>query len=280
MRIYWGHVDFMSVNMQLKKIIHLLLKKFNLKIERYDSNSSYESQLVRAVREINSLYNEFVFKKNYKNYTDIQISLLKNLIGTGFGEGLYLLDALEKSLLVEGDACEFGVAQGATSALIANELKNTYKNLWLFDSFEGLPQPTKKDRLINDIFHLGSMEAYKGTMACPVDLVKSRLSDIHFPQEKTKIVSGFIEETIKNPDLPKKVCFAYVDFDFYEPISVALYYLDGVLQPGGFIMVDDYNFFSEGAKIAVDEFYNKNKEQYEIQFPILSAGFFCLLRKK
>lgn len=273
--------EFMSVKMHFNESIKLIMRRFNLKIEKYDKKgyTFSEKQLINAINEINSLYNEFVFNNN-KNYDDIQISLLKNLIGTGFGEGLYLLDSLQKSLFIEGDVCEFGVAQGATSALIANELKNTNKNLWLFDSFEGLPNPTKKDSLINDIFNLGSMEAYKGTMACPVDMVKSRLSDINFPSERTKIIPGFIEKTIYDQNLPKKVCFAYIDFDFYEPILIALNYLDRVLQPRGFIIVDDYNFFSEGVKIAVDEFYNSNKEKYEIQFPIKSAGFFCLLRKK
>jgi len=273
--------EFMSVKMNFNKSIQLIMRSFNLKIEMCDNNgySFSDEQLFRAINEINTLYNEFVFINN-KKYDDIQISLLKNLIGTGFGEGLYLLDSLQKSLSIEGDVCEFGVAQGATSALIANEIKNINKNLWLFDSFEGLPKPSGKDLLINDIFNLGSMEAYKGKMACPVDMVKSRLSDINFPHERTKIIPGFIEKTIFDPNLPQKVCFAYIDFDFYEPILIALNYLNRVLQSRGFIIVDDYNFFSEGVKIAVDEFYNSNKEKYEIQFPIKSAGFFCLLRKK
>lgn len=273
--------EFMSIKIGFEKYIKLILRRFNLKIERSNKigNTFTDDQLIKAVNEINALYNEFVFNNN-KKHDEIQISLLKNLIGTGFGEGLYLLDSLQKSLLIEGDVCEFGVAQGATSALIANELKNANKNLWLFDSFEGLPKPSGKDSLINDIFNLGSMEAYKGTMACPMDMVKSRLSDINFPDKRTKIIPGFIEKTIFDPNLPKKVCFAYIDFDFYEPISIALNYLDRVLQPRGFIIVDDYNFFSEGVEIAVDEFYNNNKEKYEIQFPIKSAGFFCILRKK
>jgi hypothetical protein len=266
--------------MHFNKTVKQIMRRFNLKIEKCDKKgyTFTDVQLIKAINEINSLYNEIVLINN-KKYDEIQISLLSNLIGTGFGEGLYLLDSLQKSLIIEGDICEFGVAQGATSALIANELKNTNKNFWLFDSFEGLPKPTDKDSLINDIFNLGSMEAYKGQMACSVDLVKSRLSDINFPFERTKIIPGFIEKTIFDPNLPKKVCFAYIDFDFYEPILIALNYLDCVLQPGGFVIIDDYNFFSGGVKIAVDEFHNNNKKKYEIQFPIKSAGFFCILRK-
>jgi len=273
--------DSMSVKMQLNRSVKQLLRHFNLRIDKCDKdgNTSSDQQLMKALNEINSLYSEFVFHDDRK-YDDVQLSLQKNLIGTGFGEGLYVLDSLRHSLAIEGDVCEFGVAQGATSALIANELKSTGKNLWLFDSFEGLPKPTEKDTLINDIFNLGSMEAYQGTMACPMDMVKIRLSAIDFPSERTRIVKGFIEKTIFDPNLPGKVCFAYIDFDFYEPILIALNYLDRVLQPGGFVIIDDYNFFSEGVKIAVDEFFMAHREQYELHFPNTSAGFFCILRKK
>ncbi len=73
---------------------------------------------------------------------------------------------LNRALGLDGDVCEFGVAQGATSALIANEIRGTEKDLWLFDSFEGLPKPTDHDILIDDIFNLGSIDRYQGTMAC------------------------------------------------------------------------------------------------------------------
>ena len=76
---------------------------------------------------------------------------------------------------MSGDICEFGVAQGTTSALMSNEIKGLKeRNLWLFDSFEGLPMPTEKDQLKDDIFSLGSIEAYKGTMACGIDQVSRK----------------------------------------------------------------------------------------------------------
>lgn len=274
-----GSGDFMQVLFQCKRTIRSLLRRFNIKIEKTNKfgQTFTDEQLIKSIHELISVYSEFVFHN--RQYDDRQISLIKNLIGTGFGEALYIMDSLQRSLSLEGDVCEFGVAQGATSALLANEIKDTSKNLWLFDSFEGLPKPSDNDVLIDDIFNLGSMDAYRGTMACPADMVKARLSDIQFPRDRVKIIPGFIEQTITRPDLPRTVCFAYIDFDFYEPILIALKFLHHVLQPGGCIIVDDYNFFSEGVKIAVNEFCATHQGQYEIQFPVTSAGHFCILKK-
>ena len=83
---------------------------------------------------------------------------------------------------MDGDVCEFCVAQGETSALIANEISGCLeKILHLFDSFEGLPKPSDKDKLKDDIFALGNIDKYAGTMKCPEAMVLSRLAAISFP---------------------------------------------------------------------------------------------------
>lgn len=45
-----------------------------------------------------------------------------------------------------------------------------------------------------------------------------------------------------------------MDFDFYNPIKVALDFLHRVTPIGAIIIVDDYDFFSTGAKKAANEF--------------------------
>jgi O-methyltransferase len=206
--------------------------------------------------------------------------LMAELVGTGVINAMYIVEYLHRSLQFEGDVCEFGVAQGATSAFLANEIRDTGKTLWLFDSFEGLPKPGDKDQLIDDIFNLESIEKYEGTMACPSEMVKARLRAISFPLSRVKIVPGFIEKTIAGPSLPAKVSFAYVDFDFYNPILVALKFLDKHLSVGGHVVVDDYGFFSAGAKAAVDEFAHEHKDTFELLHPPEFAGHFCIFQKK
>jgi len=205
--------------------------------------------------------------------------LMAQLLGTQLSEALHLVLHLNRTLLLDGDVCEFGVAQGATSALIANEIRRTEKYLWLFDSFEGLPKPTAHDILIDDIFNLGSIDKYQGKMACEQEQVLDRLNSIKFPLARVRVVPGFIEQTAKYKSLPKVVCFAYVDFDFYEPIKIALELLDQRLPIGGVVIVDDYGFFSEGAKIAVDEFIGTRETRYAMEPSPEWAGHFCILRR-
>ena len=80
---------------------------------------------------------------------------------------VYIIDLLMKTAMLEGEVCEMGVAGGFKSRLLADEIIESNRELWLFDSFAGLPKPTGEDRLMDDIFGLGSMEAYAGTMKHP-----------------------------------------------------------------------------------------------------------------
>ena len=265
----------------LRRILDSTLHPVGLHLTRFpvpvsEPEHNHDASIANC-REIEGCYRDLLFPEipERANRPD----LMQQLLGTSTGEAMYILGSLYRSLSCPGDVCEFGIAQGATSALLANEIRGTDKKLWLFDSFEGLPRPTEKDKLIDDIFNLGSMEAYTGQMACDVSMVKNRLETIAFPLNRVEIVPGFIEKTIHLPRLPSSVSFAYVDFDFYEPILIALNYLDRTLSRGGHIVVDDYGWFSSGAQTAVDEFMSVHASDYEITFPIKSAGHFVVLRR-
>jgi O-methyltransferase len=205
--------------------------------------------------------------------------LLVDLLGTETSEALYIVAELHACLALDGAVAEFGVAQGATSAVIAGELAGSDKQLWLFDSFLGLPRPTAEDTLVDDIFELGSMEAYEGTMAVGAHEVVRRLTAIAFPLERAKIVSGFVEETLEHDELPIGFCFAYVDLDFYRPIKTVLEFMANRLARGGVVVVDDYGHFSGGAQQAVDEFARDHASSFSLSLPRSWAGNFALLER-
>ena len=87
----------------------------------------------------------------------MRAELTTRLLGTPPPEAYFLIEAISKTSLIHGDICEFGVARGETSALIANEIKESNIIFHLFDSFEGLPKPTTKDEEVNPFSILGIM---------------------------------------------------------------------------------------------------------------------------
>lgn len=232
------------------------------------------------IEELDGLYRQTIFS-GVLAADLVRLDLLGGLMGTSTSEALYIAAYLAKSLEVGGDVCEFGVAQGATSALLAHEIKPTDRNLWLFDSFEGLPRPHAKDELKDDVLNLGSIEAYEGTMAYGVAELMKRIDDVGFPRTRALVVPGLIEDVVADGSIakPDRVCFAYVDFDFYSGIRTALEFLDDRLSEGAVVIVDDYDFFSTGAKTAVDEFLAENSGDYELSLPIAEAGHFCMLKR-
>ena len=268
----------------IRKTANRILSPMGLEISRVGMNNDNQEYLSLVklysglVSEIEGYFKEFIDKKYVIEKK--RTSLLCKLLGTEISEALYIIKSLKNTQGLYGDICEFGIAQGATSALMANEIFPSNKNIWLFDSFEGLSRPTKEDVLIDDISGLGSMERYEGLMSVGDHSVKNKMKEINFPDDRIKIIPGFICDTIKRDDLPTKVSFAYVDFDFYEPIKLALEFLDITLEENGEIIIDDYGFFSAGAKTAVDEFVARHVGKYEILESYQFAGHFAILKKK
>ena len=88
-------------------------------------------------------------------------------------------------------------------------------------------------------------------------LIKN-LSIVGINKSNYKVFSVFVDKYFSNIiDLSRKVSLAYVDFDFYEPIKIVLDFLLNMTDRGSFIIVDDYDLFSSGVKLDVDNFTSK-----------------------
>jgi len=269
----------------LKKVITTALAAAGYRLNRLSEPRVSFENFANLAQAYEQRINESTEQASSLPANELRPKLLSRLLGTPPSEAYFIIQALAQCRNLDGDVCEFGVAQGETSAVIANEIaKSTTKNLHLFDSFEGLPKPTEKDQLKDDIYALGSLDAYTGLMSYPEDMVRARMEAIAFPAQRYVVHKGFIEQLIHNDkNLPDAVCFAYVDFDFYEPIKIALEYLHKVMPSGAMIVVDDYNFFSTGAKTAVDEFVAEQNSKgitYECLVPDSRYGYFAVLTKR
>jgi hypothetical protein len=267
----------------VKRSIKGLLSRFGYRLAPLVEAPSQEAVNLRHLAAAYEYLLNSVSPNDPIPTNETRILLLDRLLGTPPPKAYAIAQSLVRTAAVMGDVCEFGVAQGETSAFIANEILESSRKLHLFDSFEGLPAPSARDVLKDDIFELGSIEAYAGTMACPEELVVARLAAVDFPVDRYTIHRGFIESVIGTDSfLPRAVSFAFVDFDFYEPIKVALEFLDRVLQSGGIVVVDEYDFFSTGSKTAVDEFIrqaNAEDQRYALEIPDPRLGYFAVLTR-
>ena len=209
------------------------------------------------------------------------IVMLKDLKGTSLAEGINIIDSLLNSVEVEGDVCEFGVAQGKTTKLISYLIKDTKKKIYLYDSFMGLPAPSKEDVLKDDIFNLKKMSLYEGKMSHNEKKVLSELNSINFDEKRIILNKGFFNQ--KNKDIfeyPEKISFAYIDFDFYLPTKDVLDVIEAKLSKNSTIIIDDYDFFSTGVKTAVDEWLgNKNNEFKIKKIKTINSSFINIKKK-
>jgi len=264
-------------------------KSFRRSIKRAASNFGLEVMTPQGRRDIErgnlTVIEEYVrllarTRGIQLDWNPNRSKLLSCLVGTGVGEGSHLVVSLAAVRDLPGDLCECGVGSGATSALLANEVRGTSKILWLYDTFAGLPAPTAEDELIDDIDHLGSMQAYTGRMSHPEAEMRARMTEIGIDSGSFRVVRGVFDSSVTADRLPERICFAYVDFDFYAPIKAALEKLSSRLTPGGIIVVDDYGFFSKGAQTAVDEFVAAHADSFRLEVPDYCADHFAILRRE
>lgn len=163
-----------------------------------------------------------------------------------------ILRLAKESLVCEGDFVEMGCYKGDTSLLLAEILKDTEKKLWIYDSFEGLPEKRAEDMsVVGEDFKSGELLVTKRE-------VKERFLRAGLPVPVIK--KAWFSELLDS-DLPEKISFAFLDGDFYESIRDSLRLIENKMATGGVIIVHDFkNPALPGVEKAVLE-WSRNKKQ-------------------
>lgn len=167
-----------------------------------------------------------------------------------------ILELARECLEVEGDFVEMGCYKGDTSLLLADILKGFGKRLWIYDSFEGLPEKTKSDQsVLGENFKGGELYVTKRE-------VKQRFLKAGLPVSVIK-KAWFADLTAE--DLPEKIAFAFLDGDFYESIWDSLRLVVPKMTKNGVLIVHDYtNPALPGVRKAVDEWTLGKKFDFKI----------------
>lgn len=167
---------------------------------------------------------------------------------------VHILHYLFESMKVEGEIAEFGCFTGRTAALLSH-ISNS--QVWLYDSFDGLPDKTL------------------GKDSTDIEWVDKTFVKGLFRSNQQDVLDLFNKYELKNPKifkcwfnqitpdmLPDKFRFVHLDGDYYQSILDSLKVVYPRLSVGGVCVIDDYEYpHTPGVKTAMDEFMNDKPEK-------------------
>lgn len=172
-----------------------------------------------------------------------------------------ILSFAQDCLVVPGDFVEFGCYMGDTSLLLAellveNHVEKSVKKLWIYDSFEGLPEKRVEDRSVLGVaFRAGELGVTKRE-------VKERFLRAGLP---VPVIRKKWFADLTGEDVPERIAFAFLDGDFYESIRDSLKWVVPRMSEGGVLAVHDYtNPALPGVRKAVDECGGIKNAKYRI----------------
>ncbi|GAB4040383.1 MAG: hypothetical protein Fur0014_10840 [Rubrivivax sp.] len=181
---------------------------------------------------------------------------------TGLDRRAALINAIDHVVRagIPGAIVECGVWRGGsmmTAALALKDRGQTDRELWLYDTFEGMSEPTEADRSHDGVSAQLQLErTARGTgVWCEASLedVMTNLRSTGYPWERIRFQRGKVEDTIPAA-LPGPIALLRLDTDWYESTRHELQHLYPLLQPGGVLIIDDYGHW-QGARRAVDEYF-------------------------
>lgn len=169
---------------------------------------------------------------------------------------------------VPGAFVECGVWKGGSSMAIARTLLRLGRSdaeLYLFDTFEGMTEPTEHDvsrsgRTARELLQEeeGKWDSLLWARA-PLEAVRAALTAVGYPPERVRLVKGPVERTL--PDAaPATIALLRLDTDWYESTRHELEHLYPRLSPGGVLVIDDYGWWG-GARKATDEYFAARGDQ-------------------
>lgn len=164
---------------------------------------------------------------------------------------------------IPGAIVECGVWKGGSMLAVMDTLNRLtqVRDLYLFDTFEGMSDPTEFDRDYRDVDAVDQLISTKRETSLvwaysPLDEVKDNLSRVNYQSERINFIAGKVENTIP-ANAPEQIALLRLDTDWYESTRHELEHLYPRLSVGGVLIIDDYGHW-KGARKAVDD-YIKDK---------------------
>lgn len=236
----------MTIQQQTKQIINQICRKIGFEIRRYPPSYpiDFEPQIIQTIEKV-KLYTMTSPERIFSLCQAIQYIIQND---------------------IEGDIVECGVWRGGSMMAVIdtlNHLNNSDRHLYLFDTFEGMTDPTEKDIDFTGENAEKLLQKNKknedNVMWCyaPLESVKSNINSLNYDSQKIHFVQGKVEDTIPK-NAPEKIALLRLDTDWYESTRHELVHLFPRLSVGGVIIIDDYGYW-QGSRQAVDEYFQEHK---------------------
>lgn len=170
---------------------------------------------------------------------------------------------------IPGAFVECGVWRGGSvlaMILTLQELGASDRDIHLFDTFEGMTEPTEHD---TSPFHEPALQSWEQAKQSDtraweslfaeeifnLDTVRATLTKSGYPAERLHFHQGDVLQTIPG-GAPADIALLRLDTDWYESTRHELEHLYPRLARGGVLIIDDYGHW-EGARRAVDEYFGE-----------------------
>jgi O-methyltransferase len=165
---------------------------------------------------------------------------------------------------IPGSLVECGVWRGGNMAVASRTLQqlgDTSRDLYLYDTFEGMSEPTEHDADYGGVSaaQLLAAEQKGAGVWCEASIedVMRVMKETGYSMDKVHLVKGKVEDTIP-ATIPDEIALLRLDTDWYESTLHELVHLYPRLKPGGVLIIDDYGHW-RGARQAVDEYFERKE---------------------
>jgi hypothetical protein len=187
--------------------------------------------------------------------------LIRNQTGSSQPRLRALYEAVDRvcRLGIQGDIVECGAARGGSAGLLGLAMRERDKNrrLWVFDTFAGLPPPSKNDPDYDTAKH------YTGSCFGSLEDVQKFFTEIGII-DSAKLIKGLFQETLIHADVGT-IAVLHLDGDWYDSTMICLDCLYDRVQSGGVIQIDDYGHWA-GARKAVHDFFDRRNMKVRLDY--------------
>jgi hypothetical protein len=169
-----------------------------------------------------------------------------------------------------GAIAEFGVWRGGMSMIGARVLseRNSTRNVYLFDTFEGMTAPSSLDRELfsdqsaDELLKLESKnlrkkDSYNTWCIADFDDVTAGMKTTGIRESQYHLIQGDVLQTVPK-NLPQSLAVCRIDTDWYESTAHIIENCWDLIVPGGVLILDDYDMWT-GARKAVDDFFESRE---------------------